>query len=187
MAAIERALAIDEAYTEVFYVDESDIDLNPRIGFMWQRRGRQTAIATPGTNRKHYLAGALHAHTGQLVWVTHERKNTALFLDLLRALRRHYRRARRIILIVDNYIIHRCRLTQQWLARNTKFELLFQPVYHPWVNVIERLWKQMHDTVSRNHRCRTLADLLCDVTRFLDVVQPFPGAGHGVAQFGSAI
>lgn len=25
--------------------------------------------------------------------------------------------------------------------KNVKFRLLFQPVYHPWVNVIERLWK----------------------------------------------
>lgn len=189
LAAIREALdqAEQDPDTEVLFVDEADVDLNPRIGFAWRRRGQQTAVPTPGNNRKHYLAGALHAHSGRVVHVDGPRKDTALFLALLRTLRKTYRRARRICLIVDNYIIHRSRLTQRWLAHNPKFELLFQPAYHPWVNRIERLWKQLHDTVTRNHGCSTLNELLAQVKRFLEVVQPFPGAGHGVAQFGSAI
>ena len=31
------------------------------------RRGEQTAVPTPGKNQKHYIADALHAHTGRLV------------------------------------------------------------------------------------------------------------------------
>ena len=48
-----------------------DREINPRIGHGWRRRGRrrQEAVPTPGQNQKHYLAGALHAHTGSLVWV----------------------------------------------------------------------------------------------------------------------
>jgi transposase len=187
LAAIARALAARDPHTEVFFVDEADVDLNPRIGFAWQPRGHQLAVPTPGVNRKHYVAGALHAHTGRVVWAMHPRKNTVLFLKLLEALRRTYRRARRLVLIADNYIIHKSRLSRQWLAQNPKFELLFQPAWHPWVNRIERLWKQLHDTVTRNHRCRSLDELLQQVARFLHLVQPFPGAGHGVAQFGSAI
>ncbi len=128
LAAIEQALAEQEPYTEVFYVDEVDVDLNPRIGCQWQPRGVQHAVVTPGQNRKHYVAGALHAHTGQLVWVMHERKNALLFLDLLRRLRRQYRRARRIVLILDNYLVYRCKVVQRWLRGNPKFELRFQPV-----------------------------------------------------------
>jgi transposase len=187
MAAIDAALADRTPRTEVFYVDEVDIDLNPRIGFMWQRRGRQQAIPTPGQNRKHYLAGALHAHTGRVLWQGHERKNSTLFIDLLRLLKATYRRARRIVLIVDNYIIHKSRQTRRWLTANPKFELLFQPAYHPWVNRIERLWKQLHETVTRNHRHTSMNALLSDVERFLTVAQPFPGNYHGVAHFGSAI
>ena len=187
LAAIQEAIDTADAYTEVFFVDEADIDLNPRIGFTWSRRAQQAAIPTPGQNRKHYVAGALHAHTGRLVWVEHERKNAKIFLKLLDAVRRHYRRARRIVLILDNYIIHKTDLAARWLANNPKFNLLFQPVYYPWVNQIERLWKTMHDTVTRNHRCTTLYELCQDVKRFFHVVQPFPGAHHGVAEFRSAI
>ena len=184
---MNKLFASKDPYTEVFFVDEADIELNPRIGFTWSRRAKQAAIPTPGQNRKHYVAGALHAHTGRLVWVEHEKKNTALFMKLFAALRRSYRRARHIVLILDNYIIHKSDAVAQFLARNPKFKLLFQPVYYPWINRIERLWKTMHDTVTRNHRCTTLHALCQDVKRFFQVVQPFPGAGQGVAEFGSPI
>ena len=187
LAAIEAVLAENAPYTEVFYVDEADVDLNPRIGSSWMRCAEQTTVPTPGQNQKHYLAGALHARTGRLVWTEHHRKTSVLFVKLLKQLRRQYRRARRIVLIVDNYGIHKSRVTQRWLAENPKFELLFQPTYYPWVNVIERLWKAMHDTVTRNHRCRSMFELCQSVARFLEVVQPFPGNGHAVAHLGSAI
>ena len=92
-----------------------------------------------------------------------------------------YRAAKRIVLIADNYIIHKSLAVKRWLVQNPKFEILFQPVYHPWVNEIERLWKSMHDTVTRNHQCRTINELMSHVRRFLIVCQPYPGNGHPIA------
>ena len=149
--------------------------------------GKQTTVPTPGQNRKRYIAGALHAHTSRLVWVEYHRKISVLFLKLLEPLRHQYRRAKRIVLILDNYSIHNSRATERRLAENPKFQLLFQPTYYPWVNVIERLWKAMHDTVTRNHRRRSMYELCQSVARFLEVVQPFPGNGHRVAHLRSAI
>ena len=140
-----------------------------------------------GCSSYSYIAGALHAHTGRLVRVEHHRKTSALILKLFEQIRCQYRRAKRIVLILDNYGIHKSRGTQRWLAENPKFQLLFQPTYYSWVNVIERLWKAMHDTVTRNHRCRSMFESCQSVARFLAVVQPFPGNGHGVAHLGSGI
>lgn len=186
VAAIERVLATETPGVEVFYQDEADVDLNPRIGQGWRRRGkgRQEAVPTPGKNRKAYLAGALHARTGRVIWTGGLRKDSALFLSLLEALERSYPRAERLVLILDNYGVHKSRAVQRWLAAHPRFELLFQPAYHPWVNCIERLWKAMRNTVTRNHRCRTLEELCAQVVRFLEVVQPFPGAGHALATSG---
>ena len=183
MAAINAVLDKPKARTEVFYVDEADIALNPRIGFGWQRRGQQQTIPTPGQNQKRYLAGALHARTGAVVFVEGERKNSDLFVALLEQIKSTYRGARRIVLILDNYRIHKSRRTQQWLAQQgQKFTFLFQPIYHPWVNRIERLWKALHDTVTRNHRYASMNALLAAVRRFMLVVQPFPGAGQALAK-----
>ena len=85
------------------------------------------------------------------------------------------------MLILDNYVIHKSAYACNWLAKNGKCRLVFQPTYSPWVNQIERLWKTMHDTVTRNHRCPTFEALAQCVMRFLDVVQPFPGNNHALA------
>lgn len=182
MRAIRQALRHAGPNEEVFYVDEADIDLNPRIGPAWMPRGEQMTVPTPGKNRKCYVAGALNARTGKVVWVEHVSIRSELFLRLLEALLRGYRRARRLCLIVDNYIIHRSRVVNGWLARHPRVKLLFQPAYHPWVNRIERLWKQLHDTVTRNHRCATLDKLMRAVKRFMTLCQPFPGNQPALAR-----
>ncbi len=184
LRAINRALANQEPGVDVFYQDEADIDLNPRIGHGWRRRGRgqQQTVPTPGKNRKAYVAGALHAHTGRLIWTGRISKDSALFISMLEELERSYPNAKRLVLILDNYGVHKSRLVNRWLEAHPRVELLFQPAYHPWVNQIERLWKTMHDTVTRNHRCRTLEELCAQVSQFLDVVQPFPGSCHGLAE-----
>ena len=186
MRAIRRALKHRERAVEVFFQDEADIDLNPRIGPAWRRRGKryQEAVPTPGKNRKAYVAGALNARTGKVVWVGGLRKDSELFIANLAALEQAYPKAKRLVLILDNYGVHKSRAVAAWLAEHPKFELLFQPAYHPWVNRIERLWKAMHDTVTRNHRCRTIEQLCAQVARFLEAVQPFPGAGHACATMG---
>ena len=69
-------------------------------------------IPTPGQNNKRYLAGALNARTGK-VWAEHERKDSLPFIHLLYRLKRIYRRTRRIVLIVDHYIIHKSFFTQR--------------------------------------------------------------------------
>lgn len=51
---------------------------------------------------------------------------------------RRYRRAKKLVLVLDNYIIHKCRKVRAWLEQNRKFELLFQPAYHPWESHIKR-------------------------------------------------
>jgi len=136
----------------------------------------------PGRTAKNYIAGTLHAHSGSVVCVEHERKNSLLFIHLLYQLKRTYRRARRIVLIVDNYAIHKSRVTRRWLARNPKFELVFKPAYCPWVNVIERLWKALHDTVTRNHQHITMESLMRDVWTFIRAAQPLPGSHHALAK-----
>lgn len=164
----------------VFFEDEVDIHLNPKIGTDWMPRGHQRRVVTPGQNAKHYLAGALHATTGRVLYVSGQSKDSGLFIALLSKLRRTYRQAKSITLVVDNYIIHKSRKTQRWLADNPKFRVVFQPVYSPWVNRIERLWHALHETITRNHRCKTMWQLLGRVRHFMDTISSFPGSTHGI-------
>lgn len=172
MAAIRAALGQASARQPVFYVDEADVDLNPRIGHGWMMKGRQYAVPTPGKNQKRYLAGALNVQTGKVTWVEGEKKNAFLFIRLLAHLRKRYKQAKKITVIADNYKIHKGEIARCFLSWNTKFKVLFQPVYHPWVNKIELVWKQLHDTITRNHRFATMAELMMAVKQFMDNLTP---------------
>ena len=175
--AIERLLATLAPGEEAFYEDEVDIHLNPRIGRDWMVPGEQKTVLTPGQNAKHYLAGALHTRTGEVFWVGNGRKNSHLFLQLLRRLGATFPHAPKLHVILDNYGIHSSRLVRYALAEefHGRVVLHFLPPYSPQLNRIERLWRELHANVTRNHRCRTLPELLRRVAAFLRRVSPYPG------------
>jgi len=153
----------------VLYSDEVDVHLNPKIGRDWMLRGHQRRVVTPGKNQKFYLAGALDVRTGRLLTTGAEKKNAALFCQLLWLLASHYRRARRIHLVVDNYGIHSAKLTRDALAAlRGRVVLHFLPPYCPDANRIERVWQDFHANVTRNHRCKTMNHLLANARRYLD-------------------
>lgn len=51
------------------------------------------------------------------------------------------------------YIIHKSRERPFWLP---KFRGIYQPAYSSWVNHAERSWQALHDTITRNHQCRSM-------------------------------
>lgn len=152
----------------VVYADEVDIHLNPKIGPDYMLRGTQKKVVTPGQNEKRYIAGALNAHTGKLTWEEWHGKDSDLFLGLLHRLARDYPEARRIHVIVDNYKIHKSQRTGLALAAlGGRVKLHFLPPYCPDDNRIERLWKDLHDNVTRNHTCRSMEELMAEVRAYL--------------------
>jgi transposase len=171
LQAIQRLIDKLPPGEVALYLDEVDIHLNPKIGPNWTSAGKQNYVRTPGCNEKRYLAGALNPKTGKLTWVEGDRKNSLLFLDLLyKLVTKTYRSARRIHLILDNYGIHDSQQVQLALKSATaeKLKLHFLPPYCPDHNRIERVWKDLHDNVTRNHRCSGMEELMTEVRLYLN-------------------
>ena len=149
--------------------DELDVDLNPRIGPDWMLPGTQRTVPTPGKNVKRYLAGALDATSDRLVWVSGTRKNSLLFIELLKKLLKVYADKRLIHVIVDNYAIHASRQTRAWLGEHgRRLRLHFLPPYCPDDNRIERrVWREVHANVTRNHDCDSIEQLMGEVVYHL--------------------
>ncbi|MEI8283136.1 MAG: IS630 family transposase [Armatimonadota bacterium] len=170
LRSIQRLVDCLPANEVVLYLDEVDIHLNPKIGPDWMHRGRQKKVLTPGCNQKQYLAGAWDPKTGRLTYVEGERKTSLLFLNLLyKLVTKTYADAKRIHLILDNYGIHdshQVRLAMKSKAAE-KLELHFLPPYCPDHNRIERIWKDLHDNVTRNHRCVSMDELMDDIRAYL--------------------
>jgi transposase len=159
------------------FQDEVDINLNPKIGSAWMRKGRQAEVETPGDNEKRYLAGSMNWRTGTL-WTTEGgRRDGALFVRHLEDLRHRLRRYRVIHVICDNARFHqaaRCKRLQEYLSRwGHRIRLHYLPTYAPETNPIERVWWHLHDEVTRNHQCQTMQELLDLVFQWLDAGNPF--------------
>jgi transposase len=165
---LRRLAAAASAREPVFYTDEVDIHLNPKVGRDWMLKGRRRNVVTPGNNEKRYLAGALNARTGKLTWVKGSRKASALFISLLWRLATENPRARRIHLILDNASIHDSKKTRKALAQlGGRLVLHFLPPYCPEENRIERRWLDLHANVTRNHRCASMDELMDNVDAYL--------------------
>ena len=165
---IRRRIATLPRGEVAVYSDEVDIHLNPKIGPDWMLPGQQKTVLTPGKNQKSYLAGALNAHTGQLTWVEGERKTSDLFILLLWQLLKDYPQAKCIHVVLDNFKIHDSQRTRLALkSAGNRIRLHFLPPYCPDHNRIERTWKDLHDNVTRNHRCQDMAALMREVNTYL--------------------
>jgi transposase len=159
----------------VVFQDEVDVHLNPKIGSCWMVRGEQAEVVTPGNNEKRHLAGSLHWRTGRLLLsAPARRRNAALFVAHLDDLRRQLRGYRVIHVVCDNARFHDCRAVRTFLACHPgRIVLHFLPKYAPETNPIERIWWHMHETITRNHRCRTIDDLLTQVYEWTEMQSNF--------------
>jgi transposase len=169
LARIRHLIETSPRQAALFFADELDIHLLPKLGCEWMPRGTQREVMTPGTNRKSYLAGALSFATGKLWSVVGERKNRWLFIELLRVIDRACPAAKftKLYVVVDNYGIHKARAVGAWLAQHPRFELVFLPGYCPRANPIERAFGDVHDKCTRNHKRRQLPELVADVKEHL--------------------
>ena len=163
------------AGTALFFADELDINLLPKVGYQWMPKGEQVEVLTPGTNEKRYLAGALELTTGTITHCVWYRKQTGLFIDLLDTLDRTHPAPlfTHLTVVADNAKIHKATKVQQWLAAHPRFELLYLPTSCPRANPIERAFGDVHDQCTRNHTRKRLWHLVGDVKQHLRVNGPW--------------
>jgi putative transposase len=149
------------------FMDEVDVNLNPKVGCQWMKRGAQATVETPGNNQKRYLAGSVHWRTGRAILTEgkhREGRGAALFLRHLDDLRRAFRHYKVIHVICDNAGFHKpdkSKAVREYLAEWAgRVVLHYLPTYSPECNPVERVWWRLHEAVTRNHRCQTMEELL---------------------------
>jgi transposase len=175
LARIRLAFEQLRAGMALFFADELDINLLPKVGYQWMPKGEQVEVLTPGTNAKRYLAGALDLTTGTITHCVWYCKQTGLFLELLDTLDRTYLAPlfTHLTVVVDNAKLHKAKRVQQWLTTHPRFELLYLPTYCPDANPIERAFGDVHDKCTRNHTRKRIWHLVGDVKQHLRVNGPW--------------
>jgi hypothetical protein len=175
LARIRLAFEQLRAGAALFFADELDISLLPKVGYQGMPQGEQVEVRTPGPNEKRYLAGALDLTTGTIPHCVWYRKQTGLFLDLLETLDRTHPAPlfSHLTVVADNAKLHHAQKVQHWLAAHPRFEVLYLPTYCPRANPIERAFGDVHDKCTRNHTRKRMWHLVQDVKQPLRVKGPW--------------
>jgi transposase len=160
----------------LLYEDEVDLNLLPGIMSCWTKRGTQKRVPTPGQNVKRYGFGAVDYFTGHVVFEVSEHKDSDSFGRLVQQIMHHYEGdKRRIVLVLDNYIIHSSKITQKALAPfKDRLSPFFLPTYSPHLNCIELLWRHLRRTVTHNHLFHGIQALIEAVGTFIDGMNKTP-------------
>jgi len=122
---------------------------------------------TPGQNVKRYLCGTLNATSGRIEYVGGERRQSVVPVHA-GAMLKAYPNAPVINVVLDNFRIHSSKQVQGWTKeKGHRIRLPFLPPYCPDDNKIERKWRDLHPSVTCNHCCKTIDELMAEVERWL--------------------
>jgi putative transposase len=164
----------------LLYQDEVDLNLLPGILRCWTLEGTQRKVPTPGKNVKRYGFGAVDYVSGKTIHRIEEHKNSVGFCAFVQQLMETITQSpeyhgQKIVLVVDNFIIHHSKKTLQFLEKYANQLILFAlPTYSPWLNLIELLWKHLRRKVTHNHLFKTISDLVQAVCSFLEELNATP-------------
>jgi len=157
LAHLQAALADPQA--TVIAEDECDVQLLAVLRAMWQRKGEQACIPTPGQNAKRGVFGACDLRTGRWFYQLTARKRSVEFIAFLGTLLTAYPLGT-IYVIVDNASLHTSKAVQEWLQANARVQLIYLPTYSGHqLNPVEKIWWDLKAEIAANRGFKTLADL----------------------------
>lgn len=140
----------------------------PTLQALWSPVGQQVMIPTPGRPIRHYGIGAVNYHTGQtmvLIQKHKSRQQIALLLESL--LEEHHHKT--VYVAWDNAQTHSGGEVEQVVrAAAGRLVLLYLPTYSPWLNPIERLWRQFRREVTHCELFASVIELLDATKAFFD-------------------
>lgn len=125
---------------------------NVENDYAWQEIGRAGTkeIASNTGRRRLNIIGAINPVTMQpTILLEEENCNADSIVRLLEAIKRQYKKAETICLILDNARYQKGVIVQS-KAKELGIDLVYLPPYSPNLNLIERLWKFFKKKIMKN-------------------------------------
>jgi putative transposase len=131
-------------------------------------------IPTPGQPTKHYGIGAVNYYTGETEVIFRRRKRRREIAELLQHLLDKHRTGT-IYVAWDNAGTHEDDEVEAMVRGAAgRLVLLYLPTYSPWLNPIERLWRQFRREVTHCELFATVKVLLAASHDFFDQCNQHP-------------
>ncbi len=127
--------------------------------------GRATQEVDYGRRGKGDIFGAFQPATGSALTAPYDRRTTANFVDFLGQVEAWLPAdIGRVYAILDNLSAHRAPDVLLFALAHPRWEFVFQPVYAPYLNLIEPWWKTLRSLALNGRRFETW-EQICDAVR----------------------
>lgn len=142
----------------IYFVDSIHPQHQTHLTYGWILKGEQKLIPTTGRQRRLNFVGGICLNGHRIVYQQAEKVDADSIAGFLAHLRKSNPGEYRIHIILDNAGYHCDKLVKEF-AQNLAIELHYLPPYSPNLNLIERLWKIMHEMVSYNKYYESFSDV----------------------------
>lgn len=153
----------------LLFTDWTLLRLFPPLRAAWSRVGEQAVVPITGANAKRVLFGAINVRTGHRVVLIRKQAGGADARAFFTELRRRYRQAGRIWLLLDRASAHTDRKTEA-LAADLRIALIWLPKQRSELNAMDQLWKELKRLIAANRQAASidaLAEEAADWVRHL--------------------
>jgi hypothetical protein len=142
----------------LLFADATRLRLFPPLRAAWARMGEQAVVPVTGRNDRRVLFGAINVRTGHRLTVQWPCETGPGARALLEEVRRRYRRAPTIWLLLDRGPAHTAAPTPR-RAQELGIELVWLPLQWPELNGMDQLWRERKRLVAA-HRQAAYIDRL---------------------------
>lgn len=105
------------------------------------------------------LFAALNTLDGTVIAETMPRHRHQEWLRFLKLVEQQVSKDKQIHIICDNYATHKHEKVQKWLTRHKRVHVHFTPTSASWLNMVERLFRDITDNRLRRGVFRSVAEL----------------------------
>ncbi|OUB14129.1 IS630 family transposase [Bacillus thuringiensis serovar yunnanensis] len=158
----------------LFYEDETHIRDYQALHTSWFLRGKQKQIPTYGRHASVTLFGAVNMSNGYLHCMEATACNATAFQEFLQYVVKENPH-KHIVMVLDNARIHHAKLLKPFLRKNSqRLTLIFLPPYSPNLNLLERIWKWLKESVISNRFHASQEEIRTSVLSFLEYIAQWP-------------
>jgi DDE superfamily endonuclease len=140
------------------FIDATRLRLFPPLRSVWAQAGKQALVPVTGRKAKRVLFGAINVRTGHRIVVPRQGEGASDVQALFKAVRRCYRHATTIWLLLDEASAHTAIGTQQ-LAAQLSMQLVWLPKQWPELNAMDQLWRELKRLIAANRQAASIDEL----------------------------
>lgn len=155
----------------LLFADATRLRLFPPLRAAWALRGQQAVVPVSGRNDRRVLFGAFNPRTAHRIVLHSERETGPGARALLAELRRRYRAAPTIWVLLDRGPAHTAVPTQR-LAAELNLQLIWLPKQWPELNAMDQLWRELKRLVAANRQPESVEPLAQQAESWLLELSP---------------